>query len=158
MKRKLLTLFMMGCTLVASSCQLPFGMGGSSEMESSSGVMSSETVTASSIVEQVTEDMVAIRVSKTDGEETLSEVMEYLQANGSLSYTESGGMITAINGKQNAADWSYCWMVYTSDAEMANTAWGTVEYGGESLGSAVLGMDALPVTEGAVYVWNYTGF
>ena len=67
-------------------------------------------------------------------------------------------MITSINGKANPADWSYCWMVYTSDTSMANTEYGTYEYEGQILGSAVLGAEALPAADGGIYVWVYQKF
>lgn len=152
MKRKVLSLLLVVCCLVgASACQLPF-------FGEDTVSVSYEVEEIPACIEQTTENMVAIRILKTHGKETLSDMMEYLRAEGAFTYTESGGMITAINGKENAADWSYCWMLYTSDAEFANTEWGTVEYVGETLGSAVVGAETLPVTEGAVYVWNYTGF
>ena len=60
--------------------------------------------------------------------------------------------------KMFVIDFSHCWMLYTSDGEMSNAAWGEIEYNGEKLGSAVLGADALPVLEGQVYVWYYQAF
>ena len=93
-----------------------------------------------------------------DGEENLMSVMEELQADGLMNFTVQAGMVTSINGKANPADFSSCWMLYTSDAEMSNSAWGEIDYNGEKLGSAVLGADSLPVVEGEVYVWYYQAF
>lgn len=85
-------------------------------------------------------------------------VMEELQADGAMNFTVQSGMVTSINGKANPADFSSCWMLYTSDTEMSNTAWGEIDYNGGKLGSAVLGADALPVAEGEIYVWYYQSF
>ena len=152
MKRKLLSLFLISCCFIgASACSLPFG-----GTDTQSISVSEEEKSAG--VEYASETMVAIRVVKVDGELTLLSVMEELSADGLLTYTESGGMITSINGKENPADWSACWMLYTSDAELANTAWGEVEYNGVKLGSTIVGANELPVVEGAVYVWSYQSF
>jgi Ca2+-transporting ATPase len=66
--------------------------------------------------------------------------------------------VNEMNGKKNAADFSSCWMLFTSDAEMANTEWGTVEYEGETLGSAILGAESLVVEKGEIYLWVYQSF
>ena len=151
MKRKLLSLLLMACCIGASACSFPFG----GEDTVSVSFTEEEKKAA---VELATEDRVAIRVLKTNGEESLLSVMQALQADGGLTFTESGGMVTSINGKGNPADWSYCWMLYTSDEEMANIEWGELEYNGEKLGSAVVGANVLPVSEGELYVWYYQGF
>ena len=105
------------------------------------------------------ENRVVILVEETDGKATLLNCMESLaEENAAFTYTMEGGMITEINGKKNAVDFSSCWMLYTSDAEMSNTEWGTVEYEGESIGSAILGAESLVVTEGEVYIWVYQTF
>lgn len=110
-------------------------------------------------VEKTENDLVAIRVLETDGEEMLADVMAYLQAENELAFSkDASGMLTGINGKENPKDWSYCWMLYTSDAELSNNEWGSVEYAGQTLGSAVLGAESLPVAAGEVYVWVYTKF
>lgn len=151
MKRKLLSIFLIVFCMGASACELPFW---GEDTVSVSFTQEEKFAT----VEEVTEDMVAIRVLKVQGEETVLDVMQTLQADGELTFTESGGMIMSVNGKENATDWSACWMLYTSDAELANKAWGEVEYKGEKLGSAIVGAGELPVIEGKVYVWSYQGF
>ena len=150
--KKLLSLLLVACCMGASACSLPF-FGGT---DTQSVSVSEEEKSAG--VEYASETMVAIRVVKVDGEPTLLSVMEELSADGALTFTESGGMVTSINGKENPADWSACWMLYTSDAELANTAWGEVEYNGAKLGGAIVGASELPVVEGAVYVWSYQSF
>ena len=169
MKRKLISLWLTICCLAGvSACSLPFGEKESASQASSmdaSSVASLEESASASIeetkkteVEKTTADMVVIRVRKTEGEETLMSVMEELQADGAMNFTVQSGMVTSINGKANPADFSSCWMLYTSDTEMSNTAWGEIDYNGGKLGSAVLGADALPVAEGEIYVWYYQSF
>ena len=109
-------------------------------------------------VERTEGTMVAIKVEKAEDNAMLIEVMEYLQEENALAFEVSGGMVISINGKANAADWSASWMLYTSDEEMSNTAWGTYEYEGQTLGSAIVGAEALPVADGEVYIWSYQGF
>jgi hypothetical protein len=105
------------------------------------------------------ENRVVISVTETDGKCTMLDCMEKLaETEADFSYAFSGGMVTQVNGVQNAADYSKCWMVYTSDSEMANAAWGTIDYNGATLGSAVVGADALTVITGEIYVLEYVTF
>ncbi len=83
----------------------------------------------------------------------LADVMETLKDERTFTYTFSQGMLTEINGKENGGS-SY-WMLYTDDPSMSNTAWGTYEYEGMELGSAILGAESLQVRENGVYVWAY---
>lgn len=101
----------------------------------------------------------AFRVSDTDGKSAVTDCMKYLSENADgFSYEISGGMVTEINGTANKSDFSSCWMLYTSDADMSNAVWGTIEYDGQTLGSAILGTDALIVETGEIYVWEYVTF
>jgi len=101
-------------------------------------------------------NFVAITVEEANGTDTLLQVMQGLQSAEKLVCTaDATGMVQSIDGKQNAADWSPCWMLYISDPELANTEWGTIEYNGETYGSAILGASALTVEAGTVYVWSY---
>lgn len=105
------------------------------------------------------ENMVVITVEEAAGEVALLAVMAELQEEGKLTFTaDLSGMVQSIEGKANPADWSACWMLYTSDERMANTEWGTIEYGGEVYGSAILGANALTVMAGEVYIWRYQTF
>lgn len=105
------------------------------------------------------ETRVVISVGDIVGNVTLSDCMEYLsELHEDFTFTMESGMITSINGIDNTADFSKCWMVYTSDGEMANTAWGTIDYNGATLGSAVVGADALTVITGEIYVLEYVMF
>ena len=102
------------------------------------------------------DNYVAITVEEANGTDTLLDVMQDLQAAEKLVFTADGtGMIQSIDGKSNAADWSACWLLYISDAELSNAEWGTMEYKGDTYGSAILGASALTVEAGVVYVWGY---
>ena len=102
---------------------------------------------------------VVISVGDTDGNCTLLDCMEKLKMDEEgFTFEIASGMVTSINGVENPADWSYCWMLYTSDVEMANAEWGTVKYKDATLGSAIVGANALTVTAGEIYVWEYVAF
>ena len=88
----------------------------------------------------------------------LIDYMNALAQKGELACTISNGMITSINGIENPADFSSCWMLYTSDAENANSAWGTVEYEGVEYGSAISGAEVLKLKADVVYIWVYQTF
>ena len=89
---------------------------------------------------------------------TLVEYMEFLKGNGELEYEISSGMITSINGIENPADWSSCWMLYTDDAELSNSEWGIAEYNGKTYGSAIVGAESLIIKDGCTYIWYYQTF
>ena len=88
----------------------------------------------------------------------LIEYMETLKEKGQLEFKVENGMITSINGIDNPADFSSCWMLYTSDEELSNVAWGTVEYQGKEYASAVSGAEALTVKPGQLYIWVFKSF
>ena len=102
------------------------------------------------------ENTVVIQASAEHNGKTLLAVMEELQAAGELSFTVSDGMVVELNGTKQTAS-SY-WMLYTSDEESANEQWGTFEYEGEVLGSAVSGAGELIVKEGCLYIWAFENF
>lgn len=105
----------------------------------------------------VTADVdVVIRATAEQDGMTLLAVMEELQTAGELSFTVSDGMVVELNGTKQTAS-SY-WMLYTSDEESANEQWGTFEYEGEVLGSAVSGAQSLIVKEGCLYIWAFEDF
>lgn len=100
-------------------------------------------------------------VIKTAGEKDemyLIDYMEKLKQKGELEFTISNGMITGINGIANPADYSSCWMLYTSDEECANAAWGTVEYEGKQYGSAISGAETLKIKPDQLYIWVFKAF
>ena len=102
------------------------------------------------------ENLVVIKVIEASSSSTLMDAMNYLKQNGEMDFEVSlDGMINSINGIKNAPDWSSFWAIYTSDAEMSNLEWGTFEYNGKILGSAILGANTLIVQENFLYVWAF---
>ena len=88
----------------------------------------------------------------------LIDYMNRLISEGKLTCKIVNGMVTSINGIDNPADYSSCWMLYTSDAENANAAWGTVEYNGAVYGSAISGAETLKIKPDQLYIWVYKSF
>ena len=88
----------------------------------------------------------------------LIDYMAKLKEKGELEFSISNGMITSINGIDNPADYSSCWMLYTSDEENANAAWGVVEYEGKQYGSAISGAETLKIKPGQLYIWVFKAF
>jgi hypothetical protein len=88
----------------------------------------------------------------------LLDYMDILAKDGKMTCKIENGMVTSINGIDNPADFSSCWMLYTSDTENANVAWGTVEYEGKEYGSAISGAETLVIKEGQLYIWVYKSF
>ena len=101
---------------------------------------------------------VVIRVEEGTEEMALTEYMTALKNKGELDFTMDGTAVTAMNGKENAADYSACWMLYTSDPDFSNPAWGVAEYDGKEYGSAALGANELKVQAGELYIWVYQSF
>ena len=87
----------------------------------------------------------------------LVEYMENMREEG-LKFEVNDGMIVSINGIANPADYSSCWMLYTSDAENSNAAWGTVEYEGNEYGSAISGAETLKIKANEIYIWVFKSF
>jgi hypothetical protein len=98
-------------------------------------------------------------VVTADTDESLS-LIDYINTLDEFKdmFVIENGMVTAIDGVKNAADWSKCWMIYTSDSEMANVAWGQIEYKGEIYGSAIVGAEQLIVKKGCIYIFVYQSF
>ena len=89
---------------------------------------------------------------------TLVDYMNSLKDDGQLTFEINNGMVSSVNGIDNPADWSSCWMLYTSDSDSSNTAWGTIEYNGDVYGSAVLGAESLIIKDGCMYIWVSQSF
>ena len=143
MKRKIYLLFSLLFTVVMSVCML---------------VACDKEGSAKAEIVSKTDTMVVIKINETEGFATLLDAMTYLKDKGELTFELTGGMVSSIEGKANPADWSACWMLYTSDAEMSNTEWGTITYEGNMYGSAILGAESLTVSVGQYYVWSYDTF
>ncbi len=110
------------------------------------------------LVIKESETCIAIKAPENAADLTLLAYMEQLAAEGKMTCEIKDGMITSINGIANPADFSSCWMLYTSDAENANTAWGTVEFDGEAYGSAISGAEILRIKPGQLYIWVFQSF
>lgn len=143
MKRKMYALFTLLLTLVLSVCIF---------------VACDKEGSAKAEIVSKTDTMVVIKVNETEGFATVLDAMTYLKEEGELTFEIVGGMVSSIEGKENPADWSACWMLYTSDAEMSNTEWGTITYEGNTYGSAILGAESLEVSAGEYYLWSYDTF
>ena len=136
---------------------------GEGKQESSSSISSESSLVeegATPYEVKFSEDgkQVAILVNELESNATLMQVMEQAKTDGKLMFEVSGTMVVSLNGKANDTDYNPCWMLYSSDEAMTNAEWGTCTYEGETLGSAILGADALTVKEGKTYVWVYTSF
>ena len=88
----------------------------------------------------------------------LIDYMQTLKDKGELEFEIENGMITSINGIANPADYSSCWMLYTSDEDNSNAGWGTVEYQGKEYGSAISGAETLKIKADQLYIWVYKSF
>jgi len=140
MKRKIYTLFTLLLTFIFATCIF---------------ASCNKDGTAKAKIKESTENMIIIEVTKVNGEVALLSVMESLKENGEIEFAISNGMITEVNGIKNKADFSYCWMLYTSDTELSNTEWGTVLYNEQTYGSAIVGAEELLVIDGAYYILSY---
>ena len=112
---------------------------------------------------KVVENMVIITVDnnyfKIEENTVLLDYMNALKEDGAIDFTLSkDGMVNSINGQENPADWSKCWMLYSNDVELSNETWGTVTVEEVTYFSAVLGAEALPIKDGKIYVWEYKSF
>ena len=137
MKRKIMSFVTLICTVILTACCL---------------------VACKKKAVKLDGDYVVITATKEADGKTLLAFMEELKAENKLAFEISGGMVTSINGKANAGNYSVCWMLYTSDSENANEAWGVVEYAEKQYGSAMLGAEKLIIKEGETYIWWYQSF
>ena len=142
MKRKMYALFTLLLTVIMSVCML---------VACDKGHAKAEIVSKS-------DTMVVIKVNETEGFATLLDAMNYLNDEGELTFEIVGGMISSIEGKANPADFSSCWMLFTSDEDMSNVEWGTTTYNGNTYASAILGAESLTVSAGEYYLLEYVTF
>ncbi len=118
--------------------------------------------TSEKLVVKVSDNCIVIRTTeeslngKTDM--LLIDYMAEMREKGELEFSISDGMITSINGVDNPENFSSCWMLYTSDEDNANSAWGIVEYKGEEYGSAVCGAETLTIKPDQIYIWVFKSF
>lgn len=156
MKRKLCILISLFCLATAflglfTGCK-------KEKTESSSSTTSVSSPSFSCTVESATENLIVVKVEKTVEKETLADALAFLQEKGRLTYKMENGMLSTLNGKANAADFSSCWMVYSSDKELTDTSWGTVTYKDMTLGSTIVGVEELPLADGEYYAFSYDTF
>ena len=103
--------------------------------------------------DQVNEVVISLKNVTVQEGTTLEQIMSSMKDGSDFTYEIANGMVTSIMNRKNEGN-SY-WMLYTSDTENANEAWGTYDYDGQKLGSAILGAGSLGVKTGEVYVWAY---
>ena len=125
MKRKMISfltsLLVVTCILSISACSFVFPF-----FEKKEGNENEDTFTA--FVAHTEANLVVIKVETAEKDVTLMQVMNALQEKEELSFAVSEGMINAINGVSNdTVTWAHFWALYTSDSELSNTEWGTVE-------------------------------
>ena len=135
----MLVLVILSCTLMLSGCQKPEPLV----------IKDSDTY----IVIKTTQEAMGDKKDML-----LIDYMEILKQKGELEFAVKDGMIVSVNGIDNPADFSSCWMLYTSDPENSNSAWGTVEYNKVEYGSAVSGAEALKIKPDHIYIWVYQSF
>ena len=109
------------------------------------------------------ETCVVIAADKSDADRSLYDALAFFATSGEItmdgSESEYGFYLTSLNGRE-ATD-EYYWAVYTTlgildGVEYSNAAWGTWEYGGETLASASYGVSGLPLVEGELYALVWT--
>lgn len=112
------------------------------------------------LVVKDSEHLIVISVTeKSIGDnKTLLQYMQSLKSDNKLEFELSNGMITSINNIDNPKDYSYCWMLYTSDTALSNAGWGKIEYKGVIYGSAVVGAEELEIKPNNLYIWYYKKF
>ena len=113
------------------------------------------------LVLKESDTFIVVKADESVGEnQTLADYMLKLKERGDavVDFDIVNVMLKSINGIANAADWSSCWMLYTSDPDYANDGWGTVKYESKLYGSATLGAESLKVKAGEIYIWVYQTF
>lgn len=109
------------------------------------------------------ETCVVIAADKSDTDRSLYDALAFFATSGEItmdgSESEYGFYLTSLNGREETDE--YYWAVYTTlgildGVEYSNAAWGTWEYGGETLASASYGVSGLPLVEGELYALVWT--
>ena len=138
-----------------------------SEVQSESSVSVSESEaqsesSAASALVKILDNIVIITVDSSYMQITeqtvLVDYMTKLKEDGAIDFALKDGMVSSINGQENPADWSKCWMLYSDDAELTNDAWGSVTVGEKTYFSAILGAESLPIKDGKTYVWEFKSY
>ena len=102
---------------------------------------------------------VVIKVETDKIDLTLANYMASLQEYQNM-FAINDGMVTSINGIENASDWSACWMLYTDDysEDCSNASYGTIEYKQKIYNSSMWGAEKLVVKNSCTYIWIYQTF
>ena len=109
------------------------------------------------------ETCVVIAADKSDTDRSLYDALAFFATSGEItmdgSESEYGFYLTSLNGREETDE--YYWAVYTTlgildGVEYSNAAWGTWEYGSETLASASYGVSGLPLVEGELYALVWT--
>ena len=87
---------------------------------------------------------------------TLEDYMKTLSSK--ISFTVENGMVTTINEVSSIPNGNGYWMLYTTDEENSNKAWGEIDYNGTNYASSTLGVETLKVKKGESYIWLYEQF
>ncbi len=153
MKRKFISLLSYLLILIASACCL-MSCGDEANASVDPEKMGVEFVYGEG--EELLAAVITVENGNLEEGTTLADVMEALKDERTFTYTFSQGMLTEINGKKNEGS-SY-WLLYSDDNEMTNTEWGTYDYEGKTLASAIVGAEVLPVENDGIYVWAYQSF
>lgn len=111
------------------------------------------------LVVKESDTYVVIKVETDKTDLTLANYMASLEEYQNM-FQIINGMVTSINGIENAADWSACWMLYTDDysEDCSNAGYGTIEYKEKIYNSSSLGAEKLVVKNGCTYIWIYQTF
>ena len=96
----------------------------------------------------------------TTGKElsTLQDLMDYLEENEEFLYTVESGMVSEINGRvANGANREF-WGIYTDlkigEIPYFDNSWGTASIDGKTYGSALKGINELPLSGGFTYLFE----
>lgn len=96
----------------------------------------------------------------TTGKElsTLQDLMDYLEENEEFSYSVEEGMVNEINGKIPDGEVHEFWGIYTDlkigEIPYYDDSWGTADYEGKIYGSALKGINELPLSGGFTYLFE----
>lgn len=89
---------------------------------------------------------------------TLADYLVAMREKGLISYEMEYGMINSVNGIVNeytGTNSMNSWMIYTSDPDQSNAAFGKLKYEGKTYASASLGAESLIVKAEYAYFLAY---
>lgn len=138
---RLLLLILLAIALVTAS----FGCGGYAKAE----------------IQYSSDTLIVFKVTSTDGNATVLDVLNLLKEEGKLDFTSEsstyGAFLTSVNDKANtsSATEGYSWMIYTNDAESSSTDYGMVSYAGQTFGQTAYGISTQVVKADCLYALSY---